>query len=153
MALYEAVLPVRGALIGSFHPARERYRVAVASNQFDEALTIAMRDMIQARPEEICALQATPMWNKMAALTPTWMREMEQLDRLESSPDRYKQLSMPTLLLVGTATAAHHQVASAALAKTLPNVRTVHLQGQGHRAHLMASGIFAKEVSNFLLQQ
>jgi len=29
----------------------------------------------------------------------------------------------------------------------------VHLQGQGHRAHLMASDIFAKEVSNFLLQQ
>ena len=153
MALYEPALPVGGTLIGTAYLARERYRAAVASNQLDEALTIAMRDMIQARPEEISALRATPMWNKMAALTPTWMREMEQLDRLESSPDRYKQLSMPTLLLVGTATAAHHQVASTALAKTLPNVQTVHLQGQGHRAHLMASDIFAKEVSNFLLQQ
>jgi pimeloyl-ACP methyl ester carboxylesterase len=70
---------------------------------------------------------------------------------LGPSLDRYRHLAVPTLLLLGTETAAHHQVATTALAKTLPDVRVVCLQGEGHTAHLTVSDIVAKEVIDFLL--
>jgi pimeloyl-ACP methyl ester carboxylesterase len=100
---------------------------------------------------EISALRQTPLWKQRATLTPTWTRELEAIDRLGPSLDRYGQLAAPTLLLLGTATAAHHQVATTALAKALPDARVVLLQGEGHVAHLTVPDTVAKEVTDFLL--
>ncbi len=155
LVLYEPPLPVEGTGIGA-HPsakllrAGERFRAAVSSGQLDEALTIGLRDMVQMDAAELSALRATPLWNSMAALTPTWPREMGVVGRLDSNLDRHKQLVIPVLLLVGTTTAAHHQVASTALAGVLPDVQTAHLHGQGHSAFRTAPEMVADEVSKFL---
>jgi pimeloyl-ACP methyl ester carboxylesterase len=148
LVLYEPPLPVTGPVVGA---ALAPYRAAVASHHLDEALTIGLRDIIRLSAGEISALRQTPLWNKRAALTPTWTRELEAIDRLGPSLDRYRHLAAPTLLLLGTATAAHHQVATTALAKTLPDVRVVRLQGEGHTAHLTVPDIVATEVTDFLL--
>jgi pimeloyl-ACP methyl ester carboxylesterase len=148
LVLYEPPLPVEGPVVGA---ALAPYRAAVSGLQLDEALMIGLRDIVHLSAEEIAALRPTPLWKQMAALTPTWMREMEAVDRLGSSLERYRQLEASTLLLLGTATAAHHQVATTALAKTLPAVRVVHLQGEGHVAHLTVPDMVAKEVTDFLL--
>ena len=148
LVLYEPPLPVAGSVVGSL---LEPYRIAVAAGQLDDALTTGLRDIVRRSADEIAAIRATPLWSKMAALTPTWTRELEAIDRLPPSLARYAQLSAPTLLLLGTATAAHHQGASAALSRILPNVRTVHIKGEGHAAHLTAPDIVATEVTQFLL--
>lgn len=148
LVLYEPPLPVEGPVVGT---ALAPYRAAVASHQLNEALTIGLRDIIHMSADEISALRSTPFWKKRAVLTPTWTRELEAIDRLGPSLDRYRHLAAPTLLLLGTATPAHHQVATIALAKTLPAVRVVRLQGEGHAAHLTVPDIVAKEVTDFLL--
>ncbi len=146
--LYEPPLPIAGPLVGA---VLEPYRAAVADDQLEEALTIGLRDIIHLSAHTLAVLRATPLWNRMAALTPTWTRELEVVDRLGPSLDRYAHLSTPTLLLLGTATAAHHQMASAALGKILPNVRTVQLPGEGHVAHLTVPDMVMKAVTAFLL--
>src|SRR5262249_41733685 len=148
LVLYEPPLPVEGPVVGA---ALAPYRAAVVSHQLDEALTIGLRDLVHLSAEEIAALRPTPLWKQMAALTPTWTRELEAIDRLGPSLERYRQLAAPTLLLLGTATAAHHQVATAALVKTLPNACIVRLQGEGHVAHLTVPDRVAKEITDFLL--
>jgi pimeloyl-ACP methyl ester carboxylesterase len=148
LVLYEPPLPIAGPLVGA---ALEPYRAAVADGQLEEALTIGLRDIVHLSAHTLAVLRATPLWNRMASLTPTWTRELEVVDRLGPSLDRYAHLSAPTLLLLGTATAAHHQMAAAALSKILPNVRTVQLPGEGHVAHLTVPDIVAKAVTDFLL--
>jgi pimeloyl-ACP methyl ester carboxylesterase len=132
------------------NPAAERFRAAIADKKFDEALTILARDLIQLKAEEITRLRATPIWNKWGALIPAISRQSKAIFELDRDLERYRRLSIPTLLLVGTATAAHHKAASAALAHVLPNVRTVYLEGEGHVACLTAPDLIAKAVSEFL---
>ena len=84
-------------------------------------------------------------------LAPTFAREVEAISCLKSNLVPYRELSMPTLLLVGTASVAHLKEASSGLQDTLPNAKTVLLEGQGHIANLIAPDLVAREVSDFLL--
>jgi hypothetical protein len=109
--LYEPPPPVEGPVLGTGLAA---YRAEVASHQLDEALTIGLREIVHLSAGEISALCPTPLWKQSAAHTPTWMRELEAINRLGPSLDRYRHLAAPTLLLLGEATAAHHRVATTA---------------------------------------
>ena len=99
----------------------------------------------------ISAFRATPLWKEMATLAPTLTREMEAINGLDRSLERYRKVSAATLLLVGTASASHLVAASKELQETLPDVRTVLLDGQAHVANLAAPAVVAREVSEFLL--
>ena len=145
LVLYEPPLMFRGpravALI-------ERFRAAVRSNQLDQALSIFMEDQL---PNEMSALQGTPIWQELAALTLTLTRELEAIQRLAPSWERYRELSVPTLLLLGTATSADLEAASSALEEALPNARTVLLDGHGHVANLTSPDLVARAVAEHLL--
>lgn len=148
LVVYEPPLPVDGPVPGK---TMEAYRAAVESNKLDQALTIFLKDIVHVTDPELATFGATPLWKKMAALTPTLTRELETVDRLEPSLERYRQLAAPTLSLRGTATQAMHKAASNALENTLPDVRTAQFAGEGHVANLTAPGMVAKEVTDFLL--
>ena len=124
---------------------------AMANDQPDEALACFLRGGPELSADELSAFQATPLWKEAVELAPTFAREVEAINRLESNLEPYRKVSMPTLLLVGTASAAHLRDASRGLQDTLPNVRTVLLDGQAHIANLLAPDLVAREVSNFLL--
>jgi pimeloyl-ACP methyl ester carboxylesterase len=147
LVLYEPPLPIDGPIVGE---ALEPYRAAVANHQLDEALLIGARDILQLTSEQIAELRSSPAWEPMAALTPTWVRELEVIESLPLGVERYGQVSVPTLLLLGTATARHHARASAALAETLPGSRTALLPDQGHQAHVTAPALVAREIARFL---
>jgi pimeloyl-ACP methyl ester carboxylesterase len=147
LILYEPPFPIDGPTVGD---AFERYRAAVANNQLDEALLIGARDLVKLTDVQIAEFRASPAWQPMAALTPTWVRELEVIRGLPLGVKRFGQMSSPTLLLLGTATARHHKVASAALAETLPLARTSLLIDQGHQAHLLAPSLVARQMASFL---
>ena len=75
--------------------------------------------MVKVSAEELEGLKASPAWSEMAALTPTWVRECEVIAGLDLGVARYGEMSAPTLLLLGTATARHHIEASRALEERL----------------------------------
>jgi|SRR5688572_547680 len=147
LVLYEPPLPIHETVIGQ---AFEDFRAAVDRNEFDEALVIALRDLVKMAHEDVAGLRRSPHWSGMAALTPTWTRECEEVKQLDFGVARFAGVTSPTLLLVGTATARHHIEASLALERTLPNVRSVQLQNQGHQAHLTATAEFVGAIEDFL---
>jgi pimeloyl-ACP methyl ester carboxylesterase len=146
LILYEPPFPIDAPTVGD---ALERYRAAVANNQLDETLLIGARDLAKLSDAQIAEFSSSPAWQSMAALTPTWLRELETIKSLPLGVKRFRETSLPTLLLLGTATVRHHEVASTALAETLPSARTSLLFDQGHQAHLFAPNLVAREIASF----
>ena len=106
----------------------------------------ASRELLEA-PEE----KLPSFWKEMAALTPTWAREVEAIQGLGTGLERYRELAVPTLLLLGTATSDHVRAAATALEAALPDARTAPLEGQAHLANLTAPQLVADAVAEFLL--
>jgi pimeloyl-ACP methyl ester carboxylesterase len=105
----------------------------------------------QEKLENIAFLRQTPARSPMAALTPTWVRELQEIDALGPDLTRYKKLTMPILLLLGTESAEHPlQGASVALSTALTNAQIASLSGQGHTAHMIAPGLVAEVITQFL---
>lgn len=147
LILYEPPLPIHDAVVG---PVFEQFKAAVAREDLDEALAIGLKEMVRMTDEEIADVRASPNWPHMAALTPTWVRECEEIARLELGVRRYAYTRMATLLLLGTATAPHHIEASRALEGALPHARSVWFEGQGHLAHLTATADVVAALTDFL---
>ena len=120
----------------------------------DGALAVGLTKFAGVTPEQIQALRKSPLWPKMMALAPSWTREVEAIDRLGPSLDRYRNLQAPTLLLSGTVSAKYPlRDAAEALAATLKNAQLSRLEAQGHNAHSLAPTLVGERVSAFLLAQ
>jgi pimeloyl-ACP methyl ester carboxylesterase len=149
LVLYEPPLPVGGSVAGSY---LSDYRAAIAAGDPDKALEIGFTHFASVPPAKVRAMHGTPAWAEARALAHTWSREVEAIERHGPNLERYRSLDVPTLLLLGTQSAAHPlKDTSEALTRTLPDVRLVELQGQGHLANLKASGLVAEHIRQFLL--
>jgi len=149
LVLYEPPLPVGGTVAGSYLPD---YRAAIAAGDFDKALEIGFTHFASVPPAKVQAMRSTPEWAGALALAHTWSREVEAIEQHGPGLERYRSLDVPTLLLLGTQSAAHPlKDTSEALARTLPDVRLVDLQGHGHLANLRAPGLVAEYIGRFLL--
>jgi pimeloyl-ACP methyl ester carboxylesterase len=150
LVLYEPPLPVGGLVAGT---ALELYRTAVEAGDFDQALHIGLSHFAHEKPENIAFLRQTPAWSPMAALTPTWVRELQEIDHLGPDLTRYEKLTIPILLLLGTESAEHPlRDASVALNTALTDAHVAPLSGQGHTAHMMAPDLVAEVIRQFLLR-
>lgn len=69
---------------------------------------------------------------------------------LNPTVERYRDLSMPTLLLSGTESMNNPSFATADLDGLLRDVRTVTLEGQGHTANESAPELVAGRIADFL---
>ncbi|MEF8939281.1 MAG: alpha/beta hydrolase [Salinivenus sp.] len=150
LVLYEPPLPVKGP---AHQKAIEICRAAVEKNQPAEGLAAFFRDIVGVSGEQLSEIQETPLWGKMVSLTPRVIREMEAVDGLAPSLERYREVTAPTLLLVGSLTTQDHLAgASRELEGTLPNARIAMLEGEAHMANLTSPDQVAREVAAFLLE-
>ncbi len=150
MILYEPPLPVGGSVAG--HNLAD-YRNAIAEGDLDRALEIGYTRFAAIPASRIPSMRATPDWTRAKALAPTWTREIEEIDKLGPSLDRYRTLSAPTLLLLGSESAAHPlKDTSEALSRKLPDARLAEMSSQGHIANLRAPALVAARVRAFLLE-
>ena len=92
------------------------------------------------------ALRSGPLWPTFKALAPGWVREMEQIERLGTTLDRYRTIETPVLLLLGSDTSNGLKDATAALSRTVQNARVSQLPGQGHGAIRTAPELVAERV-------
>ncbi len=149
MVLYEPPLPVCGSVAGGY---LSEYRAAIDAGDPDKALEIGFTHFASVPPGKIQAMRQASDWQETRMHAHTWSREVEAIEEHGPSLERYRFLHVPTLLLLGTLSAAHPlKDASEALARTLPDVRLVRFQGQGHLANLRAPELVAGCVREFLL--
>lgn len=149
LVLYEPPLPVCGTVAGRYLP---EYRAAIDAGDPDAALEIGFTHFASVPPAKVHAMRRSAEWAEARALAHTWSREVEAIEQHGPSLEKYRSLHVPTLLLLGTQSAAHPlKDTSEALAKTLPDVRLVTLEGQGHLANLRAPALVAERIREFLL--
>ena len=146
LVLYEPPIPVNGPVAGV---ALEEYRAAIDRGALDEALEIGLRRFSRMTEEEIARVRQGRLWMKQRTLSPTWVRELEAIDQHGPGVERYRDVGVPTLLLLGTESKARRG-ASEALAAVMPGARLELLEGQGHVAHFRAPQAFAEKILAFL---
>lgn len=149
LVLYEPPLPVEAPTAGA---ALADYAAAVGEEDGDKALRVAAAHFLRISPEETEALAASPLWAGMVELSPTWTRELSEIDRTDVLIRQYLETNVRTLLLVGEASPAHLVGASRHLRQGLPNVAEKLLPGQNHFAHVMDPAGVADAIKVFLNQ-
>ena len=148
LVVFEPPLPV-GGLIGG-----ERlgpYARAIAEGDLDGAVEVGFRSFSRLTEEEIDAIRHSRAWPRLKQLAPTWVRELEEMDRLPADADRYREIGCPVLMLVGSESPEHPmQDASRALAAVLRDVRLEWLEGLDHAAARSAPERVAERIIEFL---
>ena len=144
LILYE---PPAGVVFG---PEVEDYRQAIVAGDTEKALEIGITKVVGVPQSQFEAMRAHPMFPIFKALAPGWLREMEEIERLGTSLERYRPIESPVLMLLGSDTSDSLKNATAALARVLKNARVAELPGQGHGALRTAPGLLAERVREFL---
>jgi pimeloyl-ACP methyl ester carboxylesterase len=115
----------------------------------EELLLLFLRQVSGMSEEEIERLRGTPSWHARLAAAPTIPRELRAEARWRLRPERYAQLRVPTLMLVGEESPAWAVRSTDAVARALPNAEVRTLAGQGHSATLHAPELLAGELTTF----
>jgi pimeloyl-ACP methyl ester carboxylesterase len=144
LILYE---PPAGAVFG---PELEEYRQAIAAGDTESALEIGITKVVGVPQSQFEAMRADPIFSMFKALAPGWVREMEAIERLGTSLERYRPIQSSVLMLLGTDTSDSLKNSTAALTRVLKNARIAELSGQGHVALRTAPSLVAERVREFL---
>ena len=127
-------------------PGLAPYRDLVEAGDLDAALEFAVINFVRAPAEVVQEIRKTPLWEPMVLLTPTWVRELEQIDALGSDLEHYAAITAPTHLIAGTATTPFLYESARALVEVIPGAVKSDLPGLDHFAHLVDPAGFAATV-------
>jgi pimeloyl-ACP methyl ester carboxylesterase len=128
----------------------ERMHSAAKDGRYEESLAIFLTEEAGVPAEALSEMQTTPHWDHLLEHTPHTVAEIEALVDAQFEVDRYKDISVPTLMLAGTETADHPSFATQALDDLLPNARTAWLDGEGHVANETSPEMVAQEIIEFV---
>ena len=151
MILYEAPLPVKDA---PDYPDRliDRLDAMLAAGDREGVLTAFTQEVLRMPPRDLESFRASPAWPARLAAAHTLPREMRAQKRYRFTPERFKDLKIPTLLLLGGDSPVFFRSAADLLNATLPDCRITVLPGQGHIAMDTSPDLFVREVINFLAE-
>ncbi len=96
------------------------------------------------------ALRSSPLWQDYAERFPTLLPKIQKIPEYEFDPERFADLTVPTLLLTGTEGPQWGRETTEAFDDALPNSRVVTFDGHGHAAMLTATDRFIDEVLAFV---
>lgn len=143
LILFEPPLAVHGPVAGA---GLARYRELVDAGNLDAALEYALVNFVRLPAEAIPYVRQTPLWDQCVPLTPTWVRELEQIDALGADLDHYAAITAPTHLIAGTGTTAFLYESAHRLVGIIPGARITDLPDLDHFAHVAAPELFAATV-------
>ena len=147
LVAFEPPLAVDGPVAGDDLP---RYRELIDAGDLDAALEHALVNFVRVPAEAILMIRQTPLWDSCAPLTPTWTRELEEIDALGDDLGHYATITAPTRLVAGTATTPFLMASAHELARVLPDATLTELPDKDHFAHLMDPEGFAATVRDLL---
>ena len=116
------------------------------------ALTTFMQDIVHVPPPEMEILRSAPNWSARVAAAHTILRELRGSHEYVFEPTRFRDLRIPTLLLLGGDSPAYFKTAIEAVHAALPASQVRIMPGQQHAAINTAPELFTREVVEFLAQ-
>lgn len=143
LVLFEPPLNVNGPVAGE---GLSSYRALIAVGDLDAAFEFALVNFVRIPPEEVPAVRQTPLWDQCVALTPTWTRELEQIDAQGADLRRYASIGARTHVIAGTATTPFLLTSARSLVDAIPGATITELPEMNHFAHLVDPAGFAEVV-------
>ncbi|HEX4999830.1 MAG TPA: alpha/beta hydrolase [Terriglobia bacterium] len=149
LVLYEPPMPVGHAPV---YPAGfiERMESLVADGKREDVVKMFALDVLRMPRADFEAARISPGWPDRLAAAHTLPREMRALENYRFDAERFSELRVPTLLLLGGESPDFFKAGIDLLSRTLPNSHVVILPGQRHAAITTAPGLFAAKVIAFL---
>ena len=150
MGLYEPPIPTD---LPMYPPgAPDRMQDLIDGGELEAALEVFMREVVRMPEYELEAYRQLPTWKIRINLAPTIPREL-RIDKTYSfDPDKFANLRVPTLLLLGGDSPPLFRDATEAADSALPNSIVVTLRGQQHIAMDTNPDLFVSEVLRFVLE-
>jgi pimeloyl-ACP methyl ester carboxylesterase len=148
LILYEPPIPVHEPLISE--ETLNRLDTLLKTGDLESVLTTVMLEVIKMPRNDVENLRKSPTWQDRVAIAHTLPREFRAANAYRLNNEPLRNLTTPTLLMLGGNSPPVFKEAIEALASVLPRSRTVILAGQQHIAIDTAPALFAQEVRNFL---
>ena len=149
LVLYEPGMNVTGEQV--YPPDLiDRLAALLEAGDRDAVISTLFRDLVRMPQEEVEYLRSLPAWQKRVKAAHTVPRELRADEVYRFDPERFKDLSTPTLMLEGSDSPAFLKAADAAVAEALPDCRIIVMPGQGHAAMDTGTDLFTTEVVRFL---
>lgn len=120
------------------------------TGDLDRMVESFMLDFLQLPPAEVAEVKASPFWDAWIADAIPTLNDLRALSTYKLNLDRFKSLSMPVLLQIGTES-PREVYATDALASVLAHNRIEALEGQAHEGMTTAPDLYAESVKRFLL--
>jgi pimeloyl-ACP methyl ester carboxylesterase len=149
LVLYEPPRPGGGQLAPQ--SVVDELQSLIEQGKPEDALILFMREVARFPEDEIATYRTLPTWPARVAAAHTLPRELDDIHSYQAALERFSDLHVPTLLLLGESTAPIFQHATQMLDATLPDSRVHSLAGQGHAADVMAPELVASALREFLL--
>lgn len=150
LVLYEPPIPIPGG--PELHPPRllERLEAFMSAKQPDAVVATFLEEVAGQDVARVALQRRTPAWPARVAAAHTIVREVRSTHFYQLKEERFRDLRVPTLMLLGGASPAKHVVATRAVAAALPCAHIVELPNQAHIAMHLAPQLFLDEVLRFL---
>lgn len=161
LAVFEPGVSVDGSFPLEWLPEFER---ALAAGRAAEAMAIVLKGgkgtgtVLDRLPVGLLTLlvkpgMGRPLARETVALMPTLAAELTEIGRLDSTTDRYRDITADTLILIGSRGTVYLHDAARVLASTIPRVRLVSLPKLNHSApDVFAPQLVADRVGEFLAE-
>ena len=146
LVLYEPPL----GFLGGSPDVVERLEALIAEDRRDEVLTLFLTEVARQPPEAIELMRSLPSWEARIASAHTIPREERATREYRFDPDRFRDLDVPTLFMLGGDSPEPFKQASDAVAGALPNCEVVVMPGQRHAAMDTGTELFLRELLTFL---
>lgn len=149
LILYEGV-PVRGA--DAYPPGIiDRLEALFEAGDVEGMLEAMLRELVGMPPGEVELLRSQrDAWAVRLANARTMARELRAEERYVFAPERFREVRVPTLLLVGGDSPPRELANAEAVAGALPAARVAVMPGQQHAAMYTAPEAFARATVLFL---
>jgi pimeloyl-ACP methyl ester carboxylesterase len=151
LILYEPAIAFRGMAL---YPEGtiERLQALLEADDRETILSVIFREVAMMPPHEFEMLRSAPTWPMRIARAHLLVREAREEESYVFDAERFRSLSISTLLLSGGDSPQFLKTITEAVYAALPNSRVAVMPGQQHLAMLTAPDLFLREVMAFLAE-
>lgn len=148
LILYEPPVPTGIAIYPPGTP--EKMQKFIDEGKNEDALEVMLKEVVKMPDHEFQKYSMLPAYKRRIEIAPTIPREVIVEINYTFQEEKFKNLEVPTLLLLGGDSPEIFQKATQIVDSVLPNSTVVVMKDQQHVAMDMDPELFVNEVINFL---